>query len=239
MSCILSPSSYLKRMRRSLKSTLSSGALLAICNVFFFLQCSKPFPEGSAISLLNIPAPESIQEYYIFATAATYDGDLLTAGGGATGIEGADRLCAQAKDSEQPTLPGTGAEYRALLVDSGNRVACSTPDCGGGGAENVNWVLRANTSYKRPDGVVVFTTNASGIFLLGAGLNAPIAAAGQWWTGMDVDWNDVGTTCSDWTGTAGSGFFGIGGSTAETAITDSGMGFGESCASALSLLCVR
>lgn len=217
----------------------SSGALLAICNVFFFLQCSKPFPEGSAISLLNTPTPESIPEYYIFVTAATYDGDLRTAGGGVTGIEGADNLCALAKDSEQPTLPGTGSEYRALLVDSGNRVACTSINCGTlGSSENVNWVLRANTTYKRPDGTVVFTANASGIFLLSAGLNAPLAGAGQWWTGMDGDWNEVLSSCSDWSSTIGNGFVGVGGVTDATAITDGGFSLAD-CAVARSLLCVR
>lgn len=200
-------------------------------------QCSKPFPEGNAISLLNAPGPESTPEYYIFATAATYDGDLRTAGGGMTGVEGADNLCALAKDGEQPSLPGAGDEYRALLVDSVNRVACTTPDCGGGIAENVNWVLRANTTYKRPDGTIVFITNASGIFLMTAGLNAPIDSAGQWWTGLDNEWNDAGNSCSDWSGTAGSGFFGAGGVSDETALAADI--FGESCLSALSLLCVR
>lgn len=236
MCCILTTSSYLKRMARSLNRILSSRVFIAMMSVFsgLFLQCSKPFPEGGAVSLLSLA---TAVDHYIFATAATYDGDLRTAGGGATGIEGADNLCALAKDNEQPALPGTGSEYRALLIDSGNRVACTSINCAGGSSEHVDWVLRANTSYKRPDGTVVFTTNASGIFLMTAGLNAPLAAAGQWWTGMDDEWNDVGNTCTDWTGTAGTGFFGIGGSTIETAITDNALG--EPCASALSLLCVR
>ena len=126
-----------------------------------FVQCSKLFPEGGAVSLISLA---TAVDHCIFATA-TYDGDLRTAGGGATGIEGTYSLCAQAKDSEQPALPKTGSEYRALLVDASNRVACTSINCSGGSSEHVDWVLRANTSYKRPGGTVVFTTNASDIFL--------------------------------------------------------------------------
>lgn len=237
MCCILMPSSYLKRMARSLNRILSSRVFIAMMSVFsgLFLQCSKPFPEGGAVSLLSLA---STFDHYIFATSATYNGNLLMAGGGATGIEGADSLCAQAKDNEQPALPGAGSEYRALLVDSGNRVACTSINCAGGSSEHVNWVLRANTSYKRPDGTVVFTTNASGIFLMTAGLNAPLAAAGQWWTGMDDEWNEVLSSCSDWSATVGNGFVGVGGVTDVTAITDGGVSLAD-CSVARSLLCVR
>ncbi|EHQ07349.1 protein of unknown function DUF1554 [Leptonema illini DSM 21528] len=224
-------------MGRSLNPMLSSRVFIATMSVFsgLFLQCSKPFPEGGAVSLLSLA---STFDHYIFATSATYNGNLLMAGGGATGIEGADSLCAQAKDSEQPALPGTGSEYRALLIDSGNRVACTSINCAGGSSEHVDWVLRANTSYKRPDGTVVFTTNASGIFLMTAGLNAPLAAAGQWWTGMDSDWMELGpSTCTDWTDTVGNGAFGVGAVTGPAAFADGG--FGGDCSIPLSLLCVR
>lgn len=169
MCCILTTSSYLKRMGRLLNPMLSSRVFIATISVFsgLFLQCSKPFPEGGAVILLSLA---TAVDHYIFATAATYDGDLRTAGGGATGIEGADNLCALAKDNEQPALPGTGSEYRAPLIDSGNRVACTSINRAGGSSEHVDWVLGANTSYKLPDGTVVFTTNASGIFLNDSGL---------------------------------------------------------------------
>lgn len=224
-------------MGRSLNPMLSSRVFIAMMSVFsgLFLQCSKPFPEGGAVSLLSLA---STFDHYIFATSATYNGNLLMAGEGATGIEGADNLCALAKDNEQPALPGTGSEYRALLIDSINRVACTSINCAGGSSEHVDWVLRANTSYKRPDGTVVFTTNASGIFLMTAGLNAPLTAAGQWWTGMDSDWMELGpSTCTDWTDTVGNGAFGVGAVTGATAFADGG--FGGDCSIHLSLLCVR
>lgn len=216
---------------------LSSRVFIAMMSVFsgLFLQCSKPFPEGGAVSLLSLA---STFDHYIFATSATYNGDLLMAGGGATGIEGADILCALAKDNEQPALPGAGSVYRALLIDSINRVACTSINCAGGSSEHVDWVLRANTSYKRPEGTVVFTTNASGIFLMTAGLNAPLAAAGQWWTGMDSDWMELGpSTCTDWTDTVSNGAFGVGAVTGPAAFADGG--FGGDCSIPLSLLCVR
>lgn len=230
------PSSYLKRMARSLNRILSSRVFIAMMSVFsgLFLQCSKPFPEGGAVSLLSLASTLIITSLRLRPpTTAIYLWPV-----GATGIEGADSLCAQAKDNEQPALPGAGSEYRALLVDSGNRVACTSINCAGGISENVNWVLRANTSYKRPDGTVVFTTNASGIFLMTAGLNAPLAAAGQWWTGMDDEWNEVLSSCSDWSATAGNGFVGVGGVTDVTAITDGGVSLAD-CSVARSLLCVR
>lgn len=48
----------------------------------------------------------------VFATSSLYNGDLKTAGGGATGVEGADNLCNQ--HAQDAGLPGT---YTAWISD--------------------------------------------------------------------------------------------------------------------------
>lgn len=205
--------------------------ICCLCTVFG--TCSKPFPEADAGLLLLLEAAN----HYIFVTSSIYTGDLKTAGGGSTGIEGADRLCAQAKATEYPALPGAGDEYRALLVDSANRIACTSPNCSGGNSEHVNWVLQPTTTYRRPDGGVVFTTDASAIFDLTGGLQNALASGGQWWTGLDSDWNEVGASCTDWEATIGNGLYGSGGTTTSLALTDGA--FGQPCSTQLALLCVR
>jgi hypothetical protein len=112
------------------------------------------------------------------------------------GAAGGDAHCAANLPGAQA---GTGI-YKALLMTSDG-----TRD------QSNNWVLYANTEYRREDGTTVIgTTNASSIFTFP--LTNPIAVGVSYTaTGITVvnatTWN-VGLNCDDWTNTAVSGGLG-------------------------------
>jgi len=134
----------------------------------------------------------------IFITAAKFDGNALG------GVKGADQLCMQ-----DANYPGT-AVYKAFLVaNTGNantsRIASISPNAGDG---QIDWVLKANTSYYQVDGTtLVMSTNANAIFDFTKGaLTNPFHNKPDWMpfhTGMSMDWQIfswAGTdfTCSGW-----------------------------------------
>ncbi|MCE9501119.1 MAG: DUF1554 domain-containing protein [Leptospira sp.] len=141
---------------------------------------------------------------------------------------GADAFCNS--DTGKPTT----RNYKALIVDSANRIASVTPFTGAG---QVDWVFFPDTDYFRSDGVTpVLKTNSNGIFLFGTLANA-VDSSGQYYTGLTADWTSslVGT-CSDWSDHAG------GNANAGQAI-QTGSGFINqtfvSCTSGNQLLCVE
>jgi hypothetical protein len=86
----------------------------------------------------------------IFVTSRPHGGDFtndpyLT---GANGIAKADVFC-----NSDPAKP-SAASYKALLVDGVNRDAHVLLD----------WVLKPDTAYYRPDGELIGTTTAAAIF---------------------------------------------------------------------------
>lgn len=97
---------------------------------------------------------------YVFVTSYTNSTSVLplTHNGNFTGISGADAYC----NSHIPSsLSGTGS-YKAMLVDGVNRVATTVGPNSSSGQKD--WVFIKNTSYYRPDGKMVFTTNDAGLF---------------------------------------------------------------------------
>jgi hypothetical protein len=139
----------------------------------------------------------------IFVTANSFSGDM-------GGVHGADNLCRF--DPANPDGSGRG-NWKAMLASVNPlRRACDTVSCQNGGAsENVDWPLRPNTSYRRPDGTPIGTTSANGIFQTeltnSIGTNVGISV----WTGLGLEWQTSTLTCSDWSfgnygpqGTAGS-----------------------------------
>lgn len=182
---------------------------------------------------------------YIFVSTDTHDGDF--ASGYANGIAGADAFCAAQKTAYYGGLPGAAAEYAALIMDDGtNRRACTTANCTGGAAENVDWVLAANTTYSAPDGATLFTTDSSGIFDFGGGsLDRAFDTAGglEWWTGRVAnDWiADANFNCTNWTvNVAGipftnNAYYGVSASTAESSLSQ----LNDTCDGLRRVLCVR
>jgi hypothetical protein len=154
----------------------------------FFCVILGIYCSGCSSSSSDVTTPH----YKTFVTAATFDGDIKTAGGQSTAIASADALCMA--DTNKPAGGGT---YKALLVDEINRRACSTTRCAGGTSEHTDWVLKANTTYYRNDGTTpVLTTNANGIFDFKTDTAHPVditnsfddTATYIYWTGLDWPW---------------------------------------------------
>ncbi|MBL8019851.1 MAG: DUF1554 domain-containing protein [Leptospirales bacterium] len=120
-----------------------------------------------------------------------------------SGITQADSRC-----MSDPGYPGTGT-YKALLVQPGVRVACSTANCSGGTSEHIDWVLQANRTYARTTGLTVLTTNADGIFVFGTLMNAVATGAAGWWTGLNSNWTfNSACTGNTWSSTGGNARYG-------------------------------
>jgi len=154
---------------------------------------------GARAGAISIPSDDPSNSTYIinltgqcsgriFVTASAFTGNM-------GGISGADGLCMA--DAQATALGGT---FKAMIVDSTppgsiTRQACTTFNCTNP-AENINWVLRANTTYLQIDGITtIMTTNSAGIFPFGT-LTNPISSTGfQVWSGLNFGWNSGGNTC--------------------------------------------
>nr|WP_241686744.1 DUF1554 domain-containing protein [Leptospira stimsonii] len=219
----------------------------------FISRCSAPFPDLNSgalfLALLNTNANSQIPSSstdpnlafkYLFVTTGTYSGLL-----GAGTVTGADSVCSAEKNANFASLPGTGADYKALIVSNlaPIRRACNaTANCTNS-AENSNWVLLANRDYYRgtvANPVKVFTTNSAGIAIFPIVSFLDLSAANLWWTGLANDWTiSVGDTCNNWADGSGAstGEFGAGSVTNANAINSGG--FSDPCNLAKKLVCVR
>ena len=92
-----------------------------------------------------------------------------------------------------------------MLTDGQSRVACTTSFCGGGAAEDVNWVLAPQTTYVIATGATVGTTTAAGIVAFPL---ATAPAGGEWFNGFNPDWTSSGDNCEGWTTNGGTGSVG-------------------------------
>lgn len=150
-----------------------------------------------------------------------------------TSIAAADARC-----KSDPGYPGLGAVYKALLVAPGQRIACTTANCSGGPSEHVNWILHANTTYRRLSTMVtIMETNANGIFVFGT-LSSPIwDGVPGWWTGINADWT-FNSACGDnaWGTTAGNARFGDPNVTSSGALTN---GLDPCTTTGSKLICVQ
>ncbi|AFM12879.1 DUF1554 domain-containing protein [Turneriella parva] len=161
--------------------------------IFFIAGCSN----NNLLDQLQNPGQISggfgPRNLRIFVTNTVNNGIL----GGAAG---ADTICLA--DTANPMGAGNGS-WKALIA-GGGRLACSTPYCTGGSAENIDWALKPNTNYVRPNGLVIGNTNPAGIFVFPlSGIISDLATTFVW-TGLAGDWM-TGSTCSGWTVTASSG----------------------------------
>jgi hypothetical protein len=151
---------------------------------------------GISVSNLNLVNADPASKR-IFLTTSTYNGNL-------GGVSGADAKCAA--DSNKPAS-GT---YKALIVQNGVRVACTTANCSTGSIEHTDWVLLPLTLYTRVDGTTnIFTTNSDGIFVVSTGgtlTNSIATGFSQIWTGLTADYqisavhSSFGNkdTCGNW-----------------------------------------
>lgn len=210
-----------------------------------FVKCSKPFPESPVLDLvllqaiqkeLRVSAPNTEgtvnTRKYIFVSQGTYQGNL-------GGVSGADTICQNEKTNNFASLPGSNTDYKAILVDGSNRIACVAGNCSTTAGNNTNWPLIANTQYFRPDNQVIFQTNGAGIFVYGNLTNAfSTLGTDRWWTGLATNWTSSTDDCSNWISNGGGlfGLFGLGGATDDSAISDF---TSDACNTSKKLLCVR
>ena len=158
----------------------------------------------------------------IYLTEGVHRGDF-------GGTAGADAIC-----NSDPAHPG--GVYKALIVSTTRR-ACIDPNCADG-ADHLDWVLAANTTYRRADGTTLFTTDANGI-VTSYPLAAPLVPGGgiNFWSGLDRDWTtrSASLLCSDWMGLGGQGGVGW------TMATDSGwiQGGNWDCTVSTPFVCVQ
>ncbi len=154
--------------------------MVACQNIGIAEQLESPGKsQGAGFNLVNT----------IFVTQTTFNGNL-------GGVAGADNLCRN--DAANPMGSGNGV-WKALISVAGVRVACTTSDCSGtGAAEHIDWVLKANTQYQRPNGTVIGNTNALGLFV-GLLTNPVSTALGNAFTGLTQNWTVAGTHCLSWT----------------------------------------
>lgn len=160
----------------------------------------------------------------LFVTSSSYNGNL----GGPTG---ADTKC-----NADSNKPADGSTYKAVLSDAASRMACSTANCTLV-SENVNWPLGANLTYLRStDGSAVFISNSAGIFIFGT-LTAPVESSGSndYWTSINANWTSIGSHCSGWTASTGSGRVGTSDQTNSNAIFSGSSG----CSNSNRLLCAE
>ncbi|AOP35058.1 hypothetical protein A0128_15130 [Leptospira tipperaryensis] len=230
---------------------INAYILLLFISLF---RCSAPFPDLNSgtlfLALLNSsaftqnsttsPSDPNLAFKYLFVTINPSNGLL-----GAGTVTGADSICSAEKNANFASLPGTGADYKALIVSNlaPIRRACNaTANCTNI-AENSNWILLPNRDYYRgtvASPIKVFTTNSAGIALFPIVSFLDASGANLWWTGLANDWTiSVGDTCNNWMdGTGGStGEFGAGAVTNATAINSGG--FSDPCNATKKLVCVR
>jgi hypothetical protein len=166
-----------------------TGKDILIIAVTFLVGCSH---YGLLDKLENPGGPNAGGDLQsprrIFVTSNPSKGNL-------GGISGADTKCLT--DSNNPLGPGNG-NWKAMVVDGSARRACTTDGCSGGLSEQIDWVLKPNTTYARPDGTIIATTNPVGLFTFPLN-NAIAQLSGVYaWTGLDSFWQTTTTHCGGW-----------------------------------------
>ncbi|TGL56056.1 DUF1554 domain-containing protein [Leptospira kemamanensis] len=200
--------------------------------------------DGTNTDTENITIRIEPTVYKVFITASTFDGNLQ--GAAANGPAGADEKCAA--DANKPSS-GT---YKAMVTDGANRRACSSPNCGGGVGENIDWIFQSGRIYIRSsDSASLFTPNAAGI------INAPATILNHsfdsgvtkyYWTGFAQTnyWEEATfqttNSCINWTTNATTPTASEGGRVGASNVTDYTAfrsGNGRSCSDSYHLVCVE
>lgn len=151
------------------------------------------------------------------------------------GAAGADQLCVS--DPANPRGSGQGS-WKAMLHAGAERQACSTLSCQSGGiGENINWVLRPLTNYRRPDGTYIATTSERAIFQTMLSATVSTVAADVW-TGFSQDWIFQGNNCDGWKSSSG-GFSGARGQANSMPPATIDTGAVLTCNSPASLYCIE
>ena len=141
---------------------------------------------------------------FVFATSTLHNGDLKTAGQGATGLEGADNIC-----NARARAAGLRGTYTAWLSDSVTDAA--------------DRVTHSSVPYRLPTGLLVANdfedltdcTNptclqtAIVIDEFGRSAGAHQTGSRVAWTNTATDGSKTSSSCNDWTDVGGIGVWGI------------------------------
>jgi len=162
------------------------------------------------IVIINDGRLECFSRRVTFVTSGTFNGDLKTAGHGSTGLNGADKLCQQAAESDESIVPP--GEYIAWISTSTlNAMDRLTP--------------LVDDGYVLPDRTTIIAASKSDL-LNGSILNSinqdekgAARSSNNAWTGTRFDGSSLtdaspAETCNDWTAPSGiNGAKGIYGNT--------------------------
>lgn len=133
---------------------------------------------------------ETKKKKTIFLTPERYSGYELG------GISGADAKCNSATNKPK-------GQYKALLADGINRIACVNPYCNGTNDENKDWVFKPDTEYKRPDDTPIGKTQRVLAFFLDS-LENPIVDDPnreiRYWSGLQSNYTSAEENCQGWSG---------------------------------------
>ena len=169
----------------------------------FSQGCSDPFPDGDISLLYGILSERVSKPRMLFVTSGTFTGNLDFDKDG-NGINDADKICYDEKNTNFGFLPGPGTEYKAMIVDDNKqRRACQFGDCTTTN-QNLNWVLAPGTTYARMDTAgasptILFTTNSAGIIPSGTTIQNRIHPESlTYWTGPDSQWTTLGACTNFW-----------------------------------------
>jgi len=169
-------------------STFAVTGLTAETTYYFNVLVQDEKQRSRAYTKLSVATAN--RDRRMFLTAM----DSLT--GNLGGVSGADALCTS--DSAKPSGTGT---WKAFIVQTGVRIACTTANCSGGTAEHTDWVLKPNTKYILAVGEsTIGTTNSSGIFSFPL-QTALAATTNYFWSGFAVagNWTIGSNHCLNWT----------------------------------------
>jgi len=124
-------------------------------------------------------------KHYIFITSLSYDGDLKSAGGGSTGLEGADKICAN--HAAGGALGGT---WKAWLSDSTTNAIDRINDVG-------PWYLVGTDTVVFNNKANLATVPLIYIYISELGIAPPLYTNA--WTGTLTGGTKSTDLCADWT----------------------------------------
>lgn len=190
----------------------------------------NPTPDGGAEDgSPGTDAAVSSGRKRIFATSASFTGDLKTAGAGTDGSDGADRLCAAAAKSA-----GLSGAWFALLsapsADARDRVSGEGP-----------WVLVDWTTevFKSKEAMFSGVSPSTGLDVDEAGKKIQSPNTIQVWTGSQSNGTHWGHDCEGWT-TAAASPSSLYGGTGQPTVGGAWLGGGGTgCEAKLHLYCVE
>lgn len=155
----------------------------------FAIGCAD---DGSKSSVENDDAGQ--WQKRVFVTSGSYDGNLAVAGGGATGVQGADNLCQLASDAA-----GLGGRFKAWISDSRTGALSRIEDVG-------PWYLTSRPGSTKafnnkanlataPMTTIVYDENGNTI-------PTPRFDTGTVWTGTSGGGVASGKSCANWSSAA-------------------------------------